>query len=283
MGAANVVPGVSGGTMALILGVYARLLTALAAWTRPPLWAALRARRWRLAWRSVDGAFMTGLVIGIAASVVLLAGVVEVALQAYRSQVYAAFVGLVAASVPVVTAQVQRWRAPEGVALVATALAANLLVGLAPITGPSGGWFLVLAGALGISTLILPGMSGAFVLVLLGQYERVLGAIADADLRTLLPFALGAAGGLFLFARLLSGWMRRFPGPTHAALAGFLIGSLRRLWPWQADDAVRLSPQAPPDAGAAAIAVALALLGAASVWALNAWSHRVASEAPPRG
>jgi len=293
MGAADVVPGVSGGTMALVLGVYPRLLTALASWTRPPLWMAVRRRRWRLAWRTVDGTFMAGLVLGIAASVIALAGLIEAALLAHRPLVYAAFLGLVVASVPVVAAQVRRWRVTEAAALVGAALAATLLVGLAPIVTPTATWFLALSGAIGICALILPGVSGAFLLVLLGQYETVLGAIARGDLGTLLPFALGAGVGLLAFARLLSAWLRRHPAPTHAALAGFLLGSLRRLWPWQAEGADRLAPVAPPDATAAAIGLALALLGAAAVLGLHLWGRRTAQraarraaglpEAPPAG
>jgi putative membrane protein len=274
MGAADVVPGVSGGTMALILGVYARLLTALASLTRPPAWRALRARRFVLAWRAIDGTFLLGLVAGIAASVIALAGVVEAALHTFRPQVYALFLGLIAASVVVVALQVGRWRRAEALALLAAAAVATVLVGLAPISTPVNLPFLVLTGAIGICALVLPGVSGAFLLVLLGQYETVLGAIARGDLRVLAPFALGAGVGLLAFARLLSGWLRRFPGPTHAALAGFLLGSLRRVWPWQLEDAVRLTPQAPPTAGAALVGLLLALAGAAAVLALTRWGRQ---------
>jgi putative membrane protein len=269
MGAADVVPGVSGGTMALVLGVYARLLTALAAITRPPVWQALRARRWRLAWRSVDGTFLLGLVGGIAFSVIALAGVVEAALAAFRPQVYALFLGLIAASIVVVAREVGRWRPAEALSLLVAAVVATVLVSLAPISTPSNVPFLVLTGAIGICALVLPGVSGAFLLVLLGQYETVLGAIARGDLRVLAPFALGAGVGLLAFARLLGGWLRRFPDPTHAALAGFLLGSLRRVWPWQVEDALRLTPIAPPTAGAVLVALLLALLGAGAVLALT--------------
>jgi putative membrane protein len=274
MGAADVVPGVSGGTMALVLGVYERLLTALAALTRPPLWSALQRRRWRLAWRSADGTFLLGLVAGIAVSVVALAGVIEGALEIYRPQVYALFTGLIAASVPVVLAEVPRWRAAEVVALAAAAAGAALLVGLAPVAMPTNTAFLVLTGAIGICALVLPGVSGAFLLVVLGQYDTVIGAIARGDLRVLAPFALGAAVGLLAFARLLGDWLRRYPGPTHAALAGFLVGSLRRVWPWQPDHALRLELLPPPDLAGALVAAALALVGAAAVLTLTRVGRR---------
>jgi len=283
IGAADVVPGVSGGTMALILGIYDRLLTALGNLTRAPLWRALQGRAWLRAWRSVDGTFLLGLVVGIAASVIALAGVIEHALETARPQVYALFLGMIVASTAVVATQVGRWRPSSVAALATAAVAATAVVGLTPVTTPDDTWFLVLAGAIGICALVLPGVSGAFLLVLMGKYETVLGAIARGDLLTLLPFALGAAAGLLGFARLLSGWLRRFPDATHAALAGFLVGSLRRVWPWQPDDALRLVALPPPGAGAAAAALALAALGAALVWGLHLWGRRVRATGPAPG
>lgn len=274
MGLADVVPGVSGGTMALLLGVYPRLIAALAALTGGATWRALVDRRWADAWRAIDGTFLTTLVLGIGLAVVAAAGVVEAALQAYRPWVYAAFFGLVAASGIVVLRLVRR-RGPVQVAgFLATALVAAVVVGLAPTATPDATWFLVVAGAIGICALVLPGISGAFLLVLLGQYERVLGAIASADLATLVPFALGAAFGLLGFARLLARWLRRAPDTTHAVLAGFLLGSLRRVWPWQGDDTLRLTLFAPPDAAAAAAAGALATAAFVAVLALAVWERR---------
>ncbi len=274
IGAADVVPGVSGGTMALVLGIYDRLLTALGNLTRAPLWRAVRQRAWLLAWRSTDGSFLLGLVVGIAVSVIALAGVIEGALETARPQVYALFLGMIVASTAVVASEVARWRPAAIAAAAGAAIGAAFIVGLTPVATPDAVWFLVLAGAIGICALVLPGVSGAFLLVLMGKYETVLGAIARADLATLLPFALGAGVGLLGFARLLSGWLRRFPDATHAALAGFLVGSLRRVWPWQPDDAVRLVLLPPPDAVAAATGAALAVLGAAAVWGLHRWGLR---------
>lgn len=274
MGLADVVPGVSGGTMALLLGVYPRLIAALAALTQAVTWRALVDRRWAAAWRAVDGAFLATLVLGIAISVVSAAGLVEAALEAYRPWVYAAFFGLVAAS-GVVVLRLVRTRGPAQVAaFVATGIAAAVLVSLAPTATPDAAWFLALSGAIGICALVLPGISGAFLLVLLGQYERVLGAIASGDFATLAPFALGAGIGLLGFARLLARWLRRAPDTTHAVLAGFLVGSLRRVWPWQGDDALRLTLFAPPDAPAAVAATALAIAAFAAVLALAAWERR---------
>lgn len=274
MGLADVVPGVSGGTMALLLGVYPRLIAALAALTKSGTWRALIDRRFASAWRAVDGGFLAVLVLGIALAVVAAAGVVEAALHAYRPWVYAAFFGLVAAS-GVVVLRLVRARGPVQIAaFAATAIGATVLVGLAPTATTDAPWFLALAGAIGICALVLPGISGAFLLVLLGKYETVLGAIASADVATLLPFAMGAAVGLLGFARLLARWLRHAPDTTHAVLAGFLFGSLRRVWPWQGDDALRLTLVAPPDPVAAVAAGALAVAAFAAVLALATWERR---------
>ena len=274
MGLADVVPGVSGGTMALLLGVYPRLIAALAALTEATTWRALVDRRWVAAWRAIDGTFLATLVLGIALSVVAMAGVVEAALHAYRPWVYAAFFGLVAASGIVVARLVVTRGSVPVAAFVATAVAAAVLVGLAPTATPDAAWFLAVAGAVGICALVLPGVSGAFLLVLLGQYERVLGAIASADFATLVPFALGAGIGLLGFARLLARWLRHAPDTTHAVLAGFLFGSLRRVWPWQGDDTQRLTLFAPPDVASAVAAAALAGASFAAVLALATWERR---------
>jgi putative membrane protein len=274
MGLADVVPGVSGGTMALLVGIYPRLIAALAALTSRVTWRAIADRRWRAAWHAVDGAFLATLAAGIALAVIAAAGLVEAALEAYRPWVYAAFLGLVAASTVVVARQVRRRGAAQVVAFGATAVGAFVLVGLAPVATPDAGWFLALTGAVAICALVLPGVSGAFLLVLLGQYERVLGAIASGDLVALAPFAIGAAVGLLGFARLLAGWLRRAPDTTHAILAGFLVGSLRRVWPWQGPEGDRLALFPPPDAGAALAAGALTLVAFAAVIGLEAWSRR---------
>lgn len=274
MGTADVVPGVSGGTMALVLGIYPRLLAALAAWTQGTLWRQVAQRDLRAAWTSIDGPFMLGLVTGIAAAVISLAGLVETALTVARPQVYALFGGLIMASALLLAAAVRRWSLPLALLLLLSAGLALLLVQLAPLQAPAGAGFLVLSGAIGISALILPGISGAFLLMLLGQYEVVLGAIARVDLPTLAPFALGAVLGLFSFARFLHYGWRRYPNATHAAMTGFLVGSLPRVWPWQPSESGSLVLLTPPSLIAALLALALAILGVGLVVGLQRQAQR---------
>jgi putative membrane protein len=271
MGAADVIPGVSGGTMALILGVYDRLLLALGAITRAPLRQSLRERAWRRAWGSIDASFLLALAVGIALSVLTLAGPIEHLLQVARPQVYAVFIGMILASAWIVGRLVGAWRPATTLVLVGAAGGALALALLAPVETPTAAWFMVVSGAIGICALVLPGISGAYLLVILGQYEHVLGAIADRDLVTLAPFAVGALLGLLTFTRLLSELLRRWPDALHAAMTGFLLGSLPRIWPWLSDGGELLMPAHTLDAVAAG---GLALVGLALVLYLHQRGRR---------
>jgi putative membrane protein len=260
--------------MALVLGIYPRLLAALAALTQGATWRALLSRDARRAWAAIDGLFVLSLASGIALAVIGLAGVVESALEVARPQVYALFAGMIVASTWLLARSVDRWRPGVALLLLMTATLALMVVQFAPMRAPEGVGFLVLSGAIGISALLLPGISGAFLLVLLGQYEVILGAIARGDLVTLAPFALGAAVGLLSASRLLHHGWRRFPDATHAAMTGFLIGSLPRLWPWQPEGAERLALLAPMNAGAGLLGLGLLLFGASLVLGLQHYARR---------
>ena len=277
MGAADLVPGVSGGTMALILGIYPRLIVALGSLTRAAPWRALLGGRPREAWRAVDGAFLASLAVGIAVAVAGLARALHAVLAAWPVGVYAVFFGLIAASAWIV---VRRIRGRRRVALafaVAGAVAAFVLVGATPAVTPDTGVVLAASGALAVSALLLPGVSGAFVLVLLGKYETVLAALSRLDVSVLAPLAAGMAVGLLAFSRLLAAAMQRWPTPVLGTLAGFLLGSLRKVWPWQrlgGELSVAILPPGPSDAAVAAV---LALAAAVVVVLLD----RVASDDRP--
>lgn len=232
MGVADLVPGVSGGTMALVLGVYERLVAALRHVTAWPTWTYLLRGDVRRFWGAAHASFLAPLVLGIVIAVLTLARLVEFALAAYGVVLYATFSGLVLAATVLLARRVARWRATAVVTLLGTfTLTALLLLG-SPGEGAATPLALVSAGAIGISALVLPGISGALILVLLGQYGRVIGAIATLDLVTLLPFAVGALVGLATVARLLDLLLRRALDATMAALLGVMLASLRRVWPW---------------------------------------------------
>lgn len=278
MGAADVVPGVSGGTMALIMGIYERLILALRSLAHPPFLRALSSGRLRQAFTIVDGTFLVALAAGIATSVLSLAHVLSRALETHQVFVYGFFFGLILASVVLVGGRIERRSAGRWVLFAASALVTFLLVGVTPATTPEASWFLFLSGAVAISALLLPGISGAFVLVLLGKYETVLDALSGGDLAVLAPVALGAASGLLSVTQLLGWLFRHFRDTTLTVLCGVMLGSLRKVWPWQAElggEAILLPPGAAWSAtDGSGWALLLALAGAGLVWMLD----RVGSE-----
>lgn len=269
MGAADIVPGVSGGTMALILGIYRELIGALRAAARPPFVRALLRREWRRAAATIHGPFLLALGAGIVTAIATLARGLEWLLEHHTSLVFAFFFGLVLASVLAVGRRVGRWSASAVLALVAAAAFAYVLVGLTPAVTPETPLFLALCGAVAICAMILPGISGSFILVLLGKYEYVLDAVTRGDVGVLAFVFAGAAAGLLSFAQLLGWLFRRYERTTLAALTGFMLGSLRRVWPWQEALDGRLANLAPPSAEAALLAAALAAAGAVAVLGLE--------------
>lgn len=232
MGAADIVPGVSGGTMAFITGIYDRLLGSIRSFDLAAL-RLLLGGRLRELWRHVDGAFLLALLAGIATSVLSLARLISWVLEHHPVPLWAFFFGLILASALVLLQQVDRWT-PGRLACLMLGVAAALLVALSPAMGLGGGMAGVfLAGFVAICAMILPGISGSFILVLLGMYATVLAAIKSLDLLFIAVFALGAACGLMVFSRLLYWLLHRFHAATMALLTGFLFGSLAVVWPWK--------------------------------------------------
>lgn len=235
MGAADIVPGVSGGTMALILGIYQKLIGSIRALARPAFLQALARGNWGQAIDEVNGPFLLTLAAGIATSVLLLSRLLSSLLEARPVFVYAFFFGLILASVVLVARRIER-SGPflSGWLLFGLgAVAAFLLVGLTPAQTPQSAWFLFLSGALAVSALLLPGISGAFVLVLLGKYEFVLHAITRFDIAPLAAVIAGAVAGMLSFAQVLGWLFRKYHDATLALLCGIMLGALRKVWPWQ--------------------------------------------------
>ena len=233
MGSADVVPGVSGGTMALILGIYETLILSLQQLSGPAFWGALRRFRLAAAFEAVNGRFLVALTAGIATAVLLFAHLLTWLLETQETLLYSLFFGLILASVFVVGRRVRRWTPLPLAVLGVSALGAFVLVGLSPTTTPDSSWFLFLSGALAICAMVLPGISGAFILLLLGKYVYVLEAVSHLDLVAIALFGLGALVGLLSFVRLLGVLFARHYDLTIALLTGFMLGSLRKIWPWK--------------------------------------------------
>lgn len=234
MGAADIVPGVSGGTMAFITGIYHRLLRAISAVDLPAL-AMLRRGDWRTAWNHVDGSFLLMLVVGIAISVFSLARVITYLLHTQPLLLWSFFFGLIFASAVTLTRHVQNWSAAAVLGLLAGALAAGLIAVSPSLALPDTPLSFFFAGFVAICAMILPGVSGSFILVLLGMYPAVLEAVETAALSRLVLFVAGAGCGLLVFSRLLNLLLKRFHAATLATLTGFLFGSLLVVWPWKVE------------------------------------------------
>jgi putative membrane protein len=233
MGAADVVPGVSGGTLALLFGIYDRLLAAISGgshalgrFARGDVHGGLR----RL--REVDWWFLIPLMVGLVTTVVLLAGVIEGALIDHPEPMAGLFLGLVVASV-VVTRREVAWSPQRlgGAALVGIAVFAGLGYQGAPITDPSAP-VLLASGAVAVCAMVLPGISGSFLLLMLGMYSAVIGMVDERLVGDAVVFGVGAIIGLACFSSLLAGLLERRRDDVLAVMVGLMVGSLRVLWPW---------------------------------------------------
>jgi putative membrane protein len=232
MGAADIVPGVSGGTVAFITGIYFRLLQAINAVPGAVVHKLLRGQL-RLFWHTVDGAFLACLLTGILASVLTLASVISYALVQYPVMIWSFFFGLIVASVLHVGRQVTDYRLLLILPLVIGIIVAWWVTTLsASAVAPSGIAFFW-AGALAICAMILPGISGSFILVMIGMYTPVLVAIKSMDIGILLLFMAGCVVGLLSVARLITWAFHHFHDMVLAVLTGFMIGALNKVWPWK--------------------------------------------------
>jgi len=233
MGAADVVPGVSGGTIAFISGIYEELLTSISAVNFKTL-KLLKTDGIKAAWKAINGNFLLALVIGIFISILSLAKLISWLLDNHPILVWSFFFGLVLASILYIGKQITKWNSLIVVGLLAGAGIAYYITTLQPlISENSSPLFLFLAGAIAICAMILPGISGAFILVLLGAYKPVLEAIHNKDFKTIAILALGAIVGLLTFSKVLKWLFNNYKNYTLAVLTGFILGSLNKIWPWK--------------------------------------------------
>nr|CAA6830930.1 MAG: Integral membrane protein [uncultured Thiotrichaceae bacterium] len=232
MGAANVIPGVSGGTVALVTGIYERLINALKSCDLNAL-KLLFARDFKGAWEHIDGRFLSAILGGVAVSIVSLAKVLEYLLGDFEVLTMAFFFGLIVVSIISVGRTVKQWGVGTLLALVlGTALAVSVAM-LAPAGENANAGYLFLCGVVAICSMILPGLSGSFVLIIMGNYALVLGAVGRFDMGILLPMALGCGLGLLAFAHVLAWVYAKFHDQTVAMMTGFILGSLAIVWPWK--------------------------------------------------
>ncbi len=233
MGAADVIPGVSGGTIAFLLGLFERLVKGVSSFDRQAL-RLLFQRRWRSWARHTDFFFLLKVLTGIALSIITIAHVLKQLFEVYRTPLMGFFFGLIAGSVYFVFQRVRRY-SPSVVlfSLLGVALAAGIAF-LPPAQENRSIFYLILCGMLSITSMMLPGISGSFILLLLGNYQLVfLHGVVNFDLFVLLPLGLGCLLGVFFFSRLISWVFQKYHDQTTGLLSGFVAGSLTVIWPWK--------------------------------------------------
>ena len=232
MGAADVIPGVSGGTIAFITGIYEELLDSIKSIDLQAV-KLFFTGKWKSFWKKINGNFLLSVVAGIAISVFSLARLMTYLLETHPIPVWSFFFGLIIASSFLVAKDVSKWNWKTVLAAVAGAVAGYGITALSPATTPDAWWFIILSGAIAICAMILPGISGSFILLLLGKYEYVMEAVGELNIGVILLFLVGAVAGIISFSHFLSWLLKRYRNVTIAVLMGFMIGSLNKIWPWK--------------------------------------------------
>jgi len=232
MGAADVVPGVSGGTIAFISGIYEELITTISG-VNLSLLSTWKADGFKTMWEELNGNFIVALFAGILVSIFSVMRVANYLLENHPVLIWSFFFGLVVASIWFVGKQIPKWTWKIVLALVIGAAVAFYIVSLPPLSASNSYLFLFFAGALAVCAMILPGISGAFILVLLGAYKSITEAAHDFDLKTIGIVGVGAVFGLLTFSKILKWLFVHYSSITLAVLTGFIAGSLNKIWPWK--------------------------------------------------
>jgi putative membrane protein len=232
MGGADIIPGVSGGTIAFITGIYERLLNAIKSIDAEALklLAALRIKEF---WQHIDGKFLITLLLGILVSILSLAQLISVLLEQYPVQLWSFFFGLIVIASFSVAREIKRWNGGVLLAGFIGIAIAYFITVASPSETPTALWFIFLSGAIAICAMILPGISGSFILLILGKYTYIINAIKELDILTIIVFGLGCVVGLLSFSRVVSWLLKRHHDVAVSLLAGFMLGSLNKIWPWK--------------------------------------------------
>ena len=238
MGAADVIPGVSGGTIAFIMGIYDEFVGSIARIDTEAV-KMLLSGRIRDFWKHINGNFLVSIICGIGLSVIALAGLMQMLLSDYPIQTWAFFFGLIVASSIFILRGISGWKLREMLLVIGGVILGVTVCTLSPTQTPDALWFIFLSGAIAICAMILPGISGSFILLILGKYEYIMGVITGlfsgnfaSNFLILCVFLIGAVVGILGFSKFLNWLLARWNKETLIVLAGFIIGSLVKVWPW---------------------------------------------------
>lgn len=286
MGVANVIPGVSGGTIALLTGIFERLINALKSFDVEAVRLLLKFKFREFA-QHVDFGFLLSVFLGVGVSIISVAKLLEFLFQSYPIYVWSFFFGLILVSVWFVGKSIGKIDVAAAVSFVVGAAVAFGLSVMNPATENTAFWYLIICGAVAVCSMILPGLSGSFVLILMGNYQLIMiYAVSHFDMKIIIPVAIGVVVGLLAFSHFLSWLLSRYARQTMAVLTGFIFGSLGTIWPWKnlvylmQDGAEVLKNGKPiiqsyqmyfPQEFSAEVAVAIVLMaaGMAALWALE--------------
>jgi len=287
MGASDVVPGVSGGTMAFILGIYEELINSIRSLVNPQAIKLLLTFKIKEGLDMLPWQFLLAVGVGILLAIFSLAQFLEWMLVNHPALLWSFFFGLVTASIFTVVKRVSQWGVLTLGGVVVGTIVAYIIVGLVPAETTNAAWFLFLSGFIAICAMILPGISGSFILVLLGKYQYVLSAVNNRDFVTLFLVAAGAAVGIITFAQILGWLFKRYHDLTVAILIGLMIGSLRKIWPWKETvrtiidrhgepipvEQINILP--PVWTNEVTFALVLAIVGFAVVFVIDFWASKI--------
>ena len=244
MGGADVIPGVSGGTIAFITGIYDEFVGSIASVNMEAVRLLLRGR-FKDFWKHINGSFLLALIAGIGISVLSLAGLMQYLLESHPIQTWAFFFGLIIASSIFILRGISGWKLREMLLVIGGVILGVTVCTLSPTQTPDALWFIFLSGAIAICAMILPGISGSFILLILGKYEYIMGVITGlfsgnfaSNFLILCVFLVGAVVGILGFSKFLHWLLARWHKETLIVLAGFIIGSLVKVWPWSNGEAI---------------------------------------------
>ena len=244
MGGADVIPGVSGGTIAFITGIYDEFVGSIASVNMEAVRLLLRGR-FKEFWKHINGSFLLALITGIGVSVVSLAGIMQYLLEHHPIQTWAFFFGLIVASSIFILRGIKGLKLREVIMVIIGVVLGVTVCTLSPTQTPDALWFIFISGAIAICAMILPGISGSFILLILGKYEYIMGCISGlfsgdfmSNFLVLCVFLIGAVVGILGFSKFLHWLLARWNKETLIVLAGFIIGSLVKVWPWSNPSAI---------------------------------------------
>ncbi len=233
VGIANIIPGVSGGTIALITGIFERLINSIKAFSSNALSLLFKGKLKEFA-ETTDLYFLVSLFAGVAVAIVVLARIFDFLFTQYPVYIWSFFFGLIMASIYFVGKTIEHWKTSVIINFIVGTAVAIAFTFLSPATENNNFFYLILCGVVAICSMILPGLSGSFVLILMGNYQLVaIDAINNRDMAILLPVLIGAAGGLVAFSHILSWVFKRYKDQTIGLLTGFILGSLGIIYPWK--------------------------------------------------